>query len=60
VGISTDPPDPLAVTTPSITAIVVDPSSTSTAYPVPRTDAVAVGVSISKRLRASEGSATRW
>jgi hypothetical protein len=59
-GISTGLVDPLAVTTPSTTAIVVDPSSTSNAYPVPWTHAVAVGVSISKRLWASARSATRW
>ena len=48
------------MTTPSTTAIVVEASSTSNAYAVPWTDAVAVGVSISKRLWASTSSATRW
>ena len=39
-GTSTDVVAPLAVTTPLTTAIVVDPSLTSSAYSVPLTDAV--------------------
>ena len=58
-GTSTDVVAPLAVTTPLTTAIVVDPSLTSSAYSVPLTDAVVVGVSVSKRLWASASSATR-